>query len=82
MPYIKQSKRLALDLGKVARVSGELNYTITMIIQAYLDDHGKSYSTMSEIVSALELSKDEFQRRVVHPYEDEKIKENGDVYYV
>jgi hypothetical protein len=31
-------------------------------------------------VGALEQAKDEFRRRVVHPYEDLKIKENGDVY--
>ena len=41
---------------------------------------GNSYATINDIIGALEGAKMEFYRRVVAPYEDEKIKENGDVY--
>jgi hypothetical protein len=34
---------------------------------------------MSSLISEVECAKLEFYRRVVSPYEDEKIKENGDV---
>ena len=46
----------------------------------YLKKRGKSYTVLNEIVGVLEQVKDEFQRRVVHPYEDKKRMENGDVY--
>ena len=39
-----------------------------------------SYSLINEVTGALENAKLEFYRRVVVPYEDMKIKINGDVY--
>lgn len=41
--------------------------------------HEKTFTTMSQIIGVLESVKQEFYRRVVAPYEEEKIKENGDV---
>jgi len=37
------------------------------------------WEEISDGVKVLETSCDEFKRRVLHPYEDTKIKENGDV---
>ena len=39
-----------------------------------------SYATCNDIVGALDNCKDEFRRRIQHPYEDKKLRENGDVY--
>ena len=36
--------------------------------------------TIGDVVNAMECAKLEFYRRVAAPYEDTKIKENGDVY--
>ncbi len=63
-----------------ARVSGELNYLITMLCKEYWDAHGPAYQTINDIVGALEGAKLEFYRRIAVPYEDTKIKQNGDVY--
>lgn len=60
--------------------AGELNYAITSLILDYTVAHGNSYQIYNEIVGALESCKLEFYARVVRPYEDEKIKENSDVY--
>jgi hypothetical protein len=79
MPYIKQEDRPRVDLGNMA-VAGELNYTLTKAALRYVEQHGKSYQTFNDIIGALEGAKAEFYRRVVAPYEDEKIKQNGDVY--
>jgi hypothetical protein len=38
------------------------------------------YRRINEVMGALECAKQEFYRRVAVPYEDKKIKENGDVY--
>ena len=81
MPYISKVSRKAIDSGQRDPISaGELNYELTRTIIDYLDNKGKSYQTMNDIIGALEGCKQEFYARVVRPYEDEKIKENGDVY--
>ena len=81
MPYVQLHRRIALQLMQiVAETAGELNYQFTMRALDYLQKHGTSYATINDIIGALEGAKMEFYRRVVAPYEDEKIKENGDVY--
>jgi len=67
---------------------GELNYVITRVILGYLKSHAPhpqaacafNYAGLNEIVGVLECVKQEFLRRVVAPYENGKIAENGDVY--
>lgn len=79
MPYIEKKRRK--DVTELtAHSPGELNFKITSVIKEYLDFHGISYLIINDIVGALESSKLEFYRRIVAPYEKEKIKENGDVY--
>ncbi len=83
MPYISQGRRheLAdLDNDERTQTPGELNYMLTLFCKDYLDRHGLSYQTINDIVGALEGAKLEFYARVARPYEDEKIKQNGDVY--
>jgi len=82
MPYIKRARRIgsADCLGRWCETSGELNYALTQVIRGYLQKHSLSYTTCNDIVGALDNAKDEFRRRVQHPYEDKKIAENGDVY--
>ncbi len=82
MPYIKKEDKLRLADTGAPMTPGELNFAITAIIIAYVKREGKSYQTLNNVVGALECAKLEFQRRVVAPYEDVKIRENGDVYPV
>ncbi len=81
MPYVNQSLRPALDSGRIEpRTTGELNYVLTQVILKYLENQGRRYATMNDIIGALGACGLEFNRRVVAPYEIEKIAENGDVY--
>jgi hypothetical protein len=82
MPYIHQDDRLLLELNGPAYAStaGELNFLITALCIEYLNTNGKNYQRINDVVGALEGAKLEFYRRVAAPYEDLKIKENGDVY--
>ena len=85
MPYITQEdrKKILIDVSfgsPEGFTAGALNYVLTTIIMGYLKNRGKSYTTMNEIVGVLEQAKDEFQRRIIHPHEDQKRAENGDVY--
>lgn len=80
MPYIKQNRREELTELPSPKTPGELNYILTIVCRNYLDAKLLSYQTINDIVGALEGAKLEFYRRVAAPYEDTKIKENGDVY--
>lgn len=89
MPYIKKERRVELVDFKRLGVDvksreiddpGELNFVITTILCDYLNKYGLSYATINDIVGALECTKQEFYRRIAIPYEDEKKRENGDVY--
>lgn len=59
---------------------GDLNYIITSIIKQTLDRQGVRYQNVNAIVGALECTKLELYRRLIAPYEDEKVESNGDVY--
>ena len=90
MPYIKQERQEALgfghlDVGFGPDDAGELNYVITQACNNYWLDGtiaGKkqNYQRLNDIIGALEGAKLEFYRRVVVPYENAKMAENGDVY--
>ena len=80
MPYISLSSRARVD--RTEPISpGELNYAITMLLVRYLRRHTPlSYLLINDIIGALDAAKLEFVRRIVGPYENVKIDENGDVY--
>lgn len=81
MPYINQDRRTPLDTGAATpQTSGELNYLLTKAAIDYALEHGFSYAIFNDVIGALGGAKQEFYRRLVAPYEDNKIVENGDVY--
>ena len=80
MPYIPKEDKPKLISMNAATTPGELNYQITMLCKGYIEKRGVSYSNMNEVVGVLECAKLELYRRMVSPYEDEKIESNGDVY--
>ena len=88
MPYIlpddREKLRAATDAIDAAidatTTAGDLNYMISLMAKAYIDAKGLRYEHLNAVVGALDSCKAEFQRRVVAPYEDRKIGENGDVY--
>lgn len=86
MPYIKDADKFLIDdcvsdgSWPVAHNAGELNYIFTTIAQIYVNDIGERYQSYNDVIGALEACKLELYRRLVAPYEDKKIMENGDVY--
>lgn len=80
MPYVKEEQRKVLDEGHIANSAGELNYMLTMILKRYWVNSAENYQAINDILGALEGAKQEFYRRIAVPYEENKIKENGDVY--
>lgn len=82
MPYIPPEDRLGLypDVSRAAASPGELNFQISALAVQYLAEHGLNYEVLNDVLGAIEGAKLEFARRVVAPYEDHKIADNGDVY--
>lgn len=90
MPYIKQEDRKKFDSliedvvdaltdhGFATLKVGELNYVFSSIIWK-LWNSKKSYASASSLCAVLNDVQSEFRRRKFDPYEDEKIKENGDI---
>ena len=79
MPYIDPESRPHLEPNQVAATPGELNYQITRLVDGFLPRR-PNYRDLNEVVGVLEVVKLELYRRVVAPYEDVKLAENGDVY--
>jgi hypothetical protein len=81
MPYVNAEARERLDKGGKPSTAGELNYAITQLVDDYLVlKGGIRYAHLNEVIGALECAKLELYRRVAAPYEDQKLKETGDVY--
>lgn len=88
MPYIGQKDRKRLDdhVNKVVETIqeksfedslGDLNYLFSRILSGAM---GKvSYRKVAMATGVLENIKQEFYRRIASEYEDQKIKENGDI---
>jgi len=76
MPYITEQERSKSSLSS----EGELNFNIHKLIEIYLSDKSKvGYAQYNAVVGVLECAKQEFYRRAVATYEDEKLAENGDI---
>ncbi len=83
MPYIPPEQRPFSDpLATFPHLdtSGKLNFALTKLCEEYRNIMGDSYCTWNTIIGALECAKLEYNRRVVVPYENRKMRENGDVY--
>ena len=81
MPYIKEDARFEiLSQKRHPKTAGELNFAITMECNSFLANTDGRYQDYNDVIGALEACKLEFYRRAVAPYENVKIKENGDVY--
>jgi len=94
MPYIKQEDRPELDTeidalaGKITAVSkkygydgafaGLLNYSVTRL--ALKINPARRYWTIALLTGVFKNIADEFYRKYGVPYEEEQIKNNGDVY--
>ena len=85
MPYTKQVDRnrhdLLIDkLSEAIKTKGDLNYTICeLVAKLILKTGGMGYTTISNWIDGVHGAERELTRRLLNPYEDLKIKENGDV---
>lgn len=87
MPYIKHEQRVAVKNELVALVErlktfsedeqdGVVNYCISQMLRHI---YPLKYRHQNRAMGVLECVKQEHYRRMVGPYEDIKINENGDL---
>lgn len=80
MPYIPPKRRLnLLPAAKVENI-GELNFLMTQLAIKFIKDYGLNYDKINAVMGCFTCASLEFYDRVARPYEDKKIKKNGDVY--
>lgn len=91
MPYVTERQKaqlkpltdaLVVFMGQNREMkAGDLNYIITTVVNQWLAQKSKvGYEEMNAAMGALVGAQAEFYRRMVAPYEDQKMEENGDVY--
>lgn len=82
MPYVKQEQRERLDdivedmASAAVKVNGDLNYVLYAYCKRYVIP---SYNNYKNFCGELRQCATEIERRILAPYEDTKIIENGDV---
>lgn len=79
MPYIPQSEKNRVDQDNLITTAGQFNYALNQLVSIYIEQNGFNYQTSNDIIGAMECAKLELYRRLVAPYEDGKILQNGDV---
>ena len=81
MPYIKPEKRKIMDkvvdamIDAGVEVNGDLNY----ILCSFASLKTPSYKNYKNFIGELNEAAAEIRRRLLAPYEDKKLEENGDV---
>lgn len=84
MPYIKQKDRPILqdviDTLDIFNMGvGDINFLVSSLLKKYIEIHGENYENYNSLVGVLECIKLELYRRKISPYEDVKMRDNGDV---
>jgi hypothetical protein len=83
MPYIEPKDRPNMDdvvnlmLLNGVKPNGKLNYVLFKLCKKTVVP--ESYNSYKNFIGELEECIAEIRRRLLAPYEDEKIKKNGDV---
>ncbi len=83
MPYIGPNRE-TIDphiqpLAEQIRTPGDLNYAITRLFMRFLLANGIDYDNINAVAGVLQKALAEFDERVTRPYEELKLKQNGDI---
>lgn len=80
MPYIPKEQRDAVP-AVGPRNGAELAYLLTTEVSMFLNTGTEiNYDKMTAARGALQSALQELEDRIIRPYEDRKIRENGDVF--
>ena len=85
MPYVDVRSKARLDEGGRGGdpiTAGQLTYLIQQQLQRYLRSRGSDvrYEDLAVCLGALEGAKLDITNRIIIPYEEIKLRQNGDVW--
>jgi hypothetical protein len=88
MPYVDRNSRdkykeinKAISLTDKIETKGDLEYLVFMLMVKFMETREKRYSTLHDVVYAVQHCADEYRRRFLDKREDEALKNNGDITY-
>ena len=76
--FDEKSRQLAVSTLEITS-PGDLAFVFYRLCQLYIIRNGRKFETLNGLVGVLETTKGEVSRRILAPYEDRKMRENGDV---
>ena len=91
MPYLQNNDKDSIDnqggidvcekfsAMEITDFAGALNYLNDKIVKTWIEKNGKKYFIFAVIAGTLVCCILEIYRRLIAPYEDKKISENGDI---
>ena len=86
MPYIKVEDRAkyitilkAIESIPVIETKGDLEYLVFVLQKKFMKTREVRYSTLHEVVYAVQHCADEYRRRYLYKREDEAKDTNGDI---
>lgn len=86
MPYVNQEQRdkytnLALQVKHLPEIEtkGDLEFIVFLLMKKYMKTREERYSTLHDVVYAVQHCADEFRRRYLDKREDKARQENGDI---
>jgi hypothetical protein len=86
MPYISaqdREKYLEIDkaIGRLSEITtkGDLEFLVFRLMVKFMGTREKRYSTLHEVVYAVQHCADEYRRRFLDKREDVALSDNGDI---
>lgn len=86
MPYVNKESRdkygdlkRNIEFMNEIETKGDLEYLVTVLMNKYMSTREKRYSTLHDVVYAVQHCADEYRRRHLDKRENEALTENGDV---
>lgn len=78
MPYTPPKSRRKLGPGDSG---AEFAYHVAQLVDEYIARNGLCYDTITDVRGGLSGVRGEFDRRFAFPYEDIKLRTNGEVFF-
>jgi hypothetical protein len=85
MPYIDKNQRDKYNkvTDEISRLNietkGDLEYLVFSLMVQFMKSREKRYSTLHEVVYAVQHCADEYRRRFLDKRENEALEKNGDI---
>lgn len=82
VPHVDVEAKERIKSGDDPQTVGELTYALTRPIKAFIRSREKrNFETFALVLGALSSVTKDFYDHIVKPYEDQKVRENGNAWH-